>query len=82
VSDVREIDGSGWSLDVSEVRKIEGRVTAIGTVTGSPRFEIVKARVPADRRNDAERNHDATHLVHASHRARLALASGRLDGGA
>ena len=48
VSDVGEIVGNEWSLDVRWVHKIDGRVAAIGTVTDSPKFEIVKARVPAD----------------------------------
>jgi alanyl-tRNA synthetase len=66
VSDQGEIVGNGWRVDVNEVRKIDGRVAAIGTATGSPKFEMAKARVPADRRNDTERNHTATHLLHAA----------------
>jgi alanyl-tRNA synthetase len=66
VSDQGEIVGTGWRVDVTEVRKIDGRVAAIGALTGSPRFEMAKARVPADRRNDTERNHTATHLLHAA----------------
>ena len=66
VSDGGEIVGSDWSLAVAEVRKFDGRVAAIGTPTGRPRFEMVRARVPAERRRDTERNHTATHLLHAA----------------
>ena len=66
VSDVGEIVGSGWRVDVVEVRKVDGRVAAIGRATGRPKFEMVRARVPGDRRRDTERNHTATHLLHAA----------------
>ncbi len=71
VSDVGEIVGSDWRLDVTEVKKIEGRVAAIGRATGTPKFERAKARIPADRRHDTERNHTATHLLHAALRSVL-----------
>ncbi|MCE9602037.1 MAG: alanine--tRNA ligase [Gemmatimonadetes bacterium] len=66
VSDLGEIVGSGWRLDVADVRKIDGRVAAIGVATGKPKFEMVRARVPGTRRHDTERNHTATHLLHAA----------------
>jgi alanyl-tRNA synthetase len=66
VSDRGEIRGENWSLEVTEVRKIEGRVAAIGIPTGTVRFGQATARVPADRRHDTERNHTATHLLHAA----------------
>ena len=66
VSDQGEIIGKGWHVDVNEVRKIDGRVAAIGKLTGEVEFGTAKARVPSDRRRDTERNHTATHLLHAA----------------
>ena len=66
VSDHGEILGDGWRVDVNEVRKIDGRTAAIGTVTGEVAFGRAVARVPSDRRRDTERNHTATHLLHAA----------------
>jgi alanyl-tRNA synthetase len=66
ISDRGEIIGDGWRIDVDDVKKIEGRPAAIGTISGKFSFGRVKARVPADRRRDTERNHTATHLLHAA----------------
>jgi alanyl-tRNA synthetase len=66
VSDQGEIIGDGWRVGVDEVRKIEGRIAAIGHLTGELKFTNAKARVPSDRRRDTERNHTATHLLHAA----------------
>jgi len=71
VSDHGEIVGDGWRVDVSEVRKIEGRTAAIGKLTGDIVFGRAVARVPSDRRKDTERNHTATHLLHAALRGVL-----------
>jgi alanyl-tRNA synthetase len=66
VSDAGEIVGQGWRVDVDEVRKIDGRPAALGKLTGEFRFGSVTARVPSDPRRDTERNHTATHPLHAA----------------
>ncbi|MEO7084444.1 MAG: alanine--tRNA ligase [Gemmatimonadaceae bacterium] len=66
ISDQGEIVGDGWQLTVDDVKKIDGRPAALGTLTGRFRFGRVKALVPSDRRRDTERNHTATHLLQAA----------------
>jgi len=66
VSDRGEIIGEGWRVAVDDVRKIDGQPAAIGTLTGTIAFGRVTARVPTERRRDTERNHTATHLLHAA----------------
>jgi alanyl-tRNA synthetase len=66
ISDRGEIRGDGWSVDVDEVRKVDGRITALGKATGKVQLGKARATVPRDRRRDTERNHTATHLLHAA----------------
>src|SRR3954471_13673054 len=66
ISDRGEIVGEGWRLDVDEVRKVDGRIAAVGKVSGKVELGKARATVPRERRRDTERNHTATHLLHAA----------------
>ena len=71
ISDRGEIVGEGWRVEVDDVRRIDGRIAAVGPLEGEFTFGRARARVPTDRRRDTERNHTATHLLHAALRAVL-----------
>jgi alanyl-tRNA synthetase len=71
ISDVGEITGNGWQMEVTEVRKVQGINAAVGRVEGDLTLGPVTASVPTQRRRDTERNHTATHLLHAALRAVL-----------
>ena len=76
VSDTGELIGAcGWSVLVDRVRKSSRGTVVSGTwSTGGP-FEptLVTARVDLGRRQNIERNHSATHLVHWVLRQRLGV---------
>jgi alanyl-tRNA synthetase len=72
VSDLGVVQGAGWRLEVQEVRKFRGETTVRGpllegTLPGQPHGPLkVRAWVPEALRHDTERNHTATHLLHAA----------------
>jgi alanyl-tRNA synthetase len=70
ISDSGVVEGDGWKLVVDDVRKVGGRPSVIGDVEGDfpePDGPVrVMARVEAPARHDTERNHTATHLLHAA----------------
>ncbi len=66
VSDRGVVTGDGWALEVDDVKKVDGRTAVIGKATGHVSFGPVLASVPTSVRRDIERNHTATHLLHAA----------------
>jgi alanyl-tRNA synthetase len=66
VSDRGEISGRGWRVAVEDVKRVDGRIAAIGILAGIIDFDSAVARVLPAPRRDTERNHTATHLLHAA----------------
>jgi alanyl-tRNA synthetase len=71
ISDTGTITGDGWKLEVEEVRKVDGQVAVVGEAEGEIQLGHAHASVPRDKRLDTERNHTATHLLHAALRSVL-----------
>src|SRR5690606_24515715 len=64
------VEGAGWRMVVADVRRVAGRVAGLGDVegefTGGREPLRVRAVVEQPTRHDTERNHTATHLLHAA----------------
>jgi alanyl-tRNA synthetase len=66
VSDTGVVKGDGWELTVEGVEKVDGKSAVIGTFGESFEPTAALAQVNEARRRNIERNHTATHLVHAA----------------
>ncbi len=71
VSDTGRLKGEGWTLDVDGVEKVDGTSAVVGRFEHEFEPAAVLAEVDEPRRRNIERNHTATHLVHAALRKLL-----------
>ena len=71
VSDTGVVKGDGWELTVEEVEKVDGKSAVVGTFGETFEPTAALAQVNEARRRNIERNHTATHLVHAALRKLL-----------
>ena len=72
VSDTGLVEGDGWSSEIRDVARVGDRIALLGTVPEgafpeSPEASLrVRAIVNSGSRRDTQRNHTATHLLHAA----------------
>jgi alanyl-tRNA synthetase len=66
VSDTGVVKGDGWELTVEDVEKVDGKSAVVGTFGDAFEPTAAVAQVNEARRRNIERNHTATHLVHAA----------------